>query len=438
MNEVLSVKLVTLQDLVPYALNARVHTDEQVDQIGRSMQEFGFTNPVLVDKNNVLIAGHGRVLAAERIGLKLIPAIQLEGLTPDQVRAYRLADNKICDNAGWDEDLLRVELEYLTSTEIDFDVDLTAFSTPEIDLLLHSHPEPEAEEEIIPPPDPADAVSQLGDIWILGPHRVIVGDCRDPETVDTLMAGSLARMILTDPPYNVSIRCVSGLGKTQHREFLVASGELSVDEFTRFLTEAFAQFARVSLDGSLHFAFMDWRHMREILDAGATVYGDLFSLCCWVKGNGGMGSLYRSRHELVFIHKHGLAPHVNNIQLGKHGRYRTNCWEYQGSNSFSQERAETLALHPTVKPVALLHDAILDVTNPGEIVFDGFLGSGSTVIAAERAGRVCRGVELDPAYVDVTITRWQHETGLAAILAGTDQTFEQVAANRCAREGVAS
>jgi DNA modification methylase len=435
----LQVEYRPIESVTPYAQNARIHSDQQIDQIVKSILEVGFTTPILVDENGVVIAGHGRHRAAERIGLKLIPTIRLEDLTPDQIRAYRLADNKICDNAGWDEDLLRIELEYLTSAEVDFSVDLTGFSTPEIDLLLHSDPVPKVEDEPLPAPDPANVVSGYGDTWYLRPHKVSVGDCRDTETIDTLMDGALAQMVLTDPPYNVAIQGhVSGLGKTRHREFPIASGEMPSEEFTEFLTDSFSQFARVSVDGSLHFAFMDWRHMPEILQAGEAAYDRLINLACWVKGNGGMGSLYRSRHELVFIFKRGTASHVNNIQLGKYGRYRTNVWEYHGSNSFGQNREESLTWHPTVKPVALLTDAILDVTHPGDIVLDGFLGSGSTLIAAERAGRACYGIELDPAYVDVTIGRWERETGQQAILAGTNQTFDEVAAERGVQQEVAA
>lgn len=438
MTDDLIIKYRPIDSVKPNARNAHTHSPEQVQQVAGSIKTVGFINPVVVDEEGNLLAGHARVLGAELLGLEVIPTICVDYLTEAEKRAYMLADNKLTDNAGWDEDLLRVELEYLTSVEIDFDVDFIGFSTPEIDLLVHSDSEPDTEEEIIPSPDPADAVSRSGDIWALGLNRLIVGDCRDPEVIDALMDGALARMVLTDPPYNVSVGDISGLGKIQHREFAMASGEMSRGEFTQFQIDAFSQFARVGMDGSLHYVFMDHRHMQEILEAGEAVYGGLFTLCCWVKTNGGMGSLYRSRHELVFVHKVGTASHVNNVQLGQHGRYRTNVWEYGGCNAFGAERDESLSWHPTVKPTSMLQDAILDVTHPGEIVLDGFLGSGSTLIAAERAGRVCYGVEIDPAYVDVTITRWQHETGLQAVLTGSDHTFEQVTANRRSCKEVAS
>jgi len=270
-------------------------------------------------------------------------------------------------------------------------------------------------------------------------HRIVNGDSRVAETIDSLMDGALVQMVLTDPPYNVPIEGhVSGLGKNHHPEFSMASGEMSSAEHAGFLTDAFIQSARVIEDGGLLFAFMDWRHTGEILQAGLAAYDRLINICCWVKTNGGMGSLYRSQHEFVFIFKKGKAPHINNVELGKHGRYRTNVWEYAGFNAFGQDRDESLSWHPTVKPVPMLMDAILDVTNPGDIVLDMFLGSGSTLIAAERTRRVCYGGELDPAYVDVTIQRWQRDTGQQAVLAGTGKTFDQIAVERGLGEEVLS
>jgi len=439
MKDKLVVEYQPIDSVKPNARNARTHSPEQIQQVAYSIKTVGFINPVVMDENGKLMAGHARVLAADLLGLDVIPTICVDHLSEAEKRAYMLADNKLAMNADWDEELLRVELESLMNAEIDFTVDITGFSTPEIDLLLHTDPVPEADEEHIPAPDPDNAVSRPGDLWILDRHQVIVGDCRDAEAIDTLMDGALARMVLTDPPYNVSINGhVSGLGKNQHREFSMAAGEMSPVEYTGFLTDTFIQLARASEDGSLLYAFMDWRHTGEILQAGEAAYDRLINVCCWVKSNGGMGSLYRSRHEMVYVFKKGTAPHINNVELGKHGRYRTNVWEYAGYNSFGQGRDESLAWHPTVKPVPMLMDAILDVTNPGDIVLDGFLGSGSTLIAAERTRRICYGVELDPGYVDVTIQRWQRETGQQAVLAGTGQPFDEVAAERDLGEEVVS
>lgn len=439
MTDKLVVEYWPTDSVKPNARNARTHSPEQLQQLAGVIKTVGFINPVVVDENNKLLAGHGRVLAADLLGLEFIPTICVDHLTETEKRAYMLADNKLVLNAGWDEDLLRVELEFLMNAEVDFTVDITGFNTPEIDLLLHTDPVPGADEEHIPAPDPDNAVSRPSDLWILDRHQIIVGDCRDAEAIDTLMDGTLARMVLTDAPYNVAIQGhVSGLGKNQHREFSMASGEMSPVEYTGFLTDSFIQLARASEDGSLLYAFMDWRHTGEILEAGEAAYDRLINVCCWVKSNGGMGSLYRSRHEMVYVFKKGTAPHINNVELGKHGRYRTNVWEYAGYNAFGRDRDESLGWHPTVKPVPMLMDAILDVTNPGDIVLDGFLGSGSTLIAAERTRRICYGVELDPAYVDVTIRRWQNETDQQAVLADTGQTFDQVAVDRGLGEEVVS
>ena len=439
MTDKLVVEYWPTDSVKPNARNARTHSEEQIQQLAYSVDTLGFINPVVVDENGKLMAGHARVLVADLLGLEIIPIICVDHLSEAEKRAYMLADNKLAMNADWDNELLRVELESLMNANIDFSVDVTGFSTPEIDLLLHTDSVPEADEEHIPAPDPDNAVSRPGDFWVLNHHQVIVGDSRDAEIIDTLMDGNLARMVLTDAPYNVAIQGhVSGLGKNQHREFSMASGEMSPVEYTGFLTDTFIQFARASEDGSLLYAFMDWRHTSEILQAGEATYDRLINVCCWVKSNGGMGSLYRSRHEMVYVFKKGTAPHINNVELGKHGRYRTNVWEYAGYNAFGRDRDESLGWHPTVKPVPMLMDAILDVTNPGDIVLDGFLGSGSTLIAAERTRRVCYGVELDPAYVDVTIQRWQRESGQQAVLADTGQTFDQVAAERGLGEEVVS
>ena len=301
-----------------------------------------------------------------------------------------------------------------------------------MDLLLGNDMVPSSDDDVIELSEPSTPVSQSGDIWCLNRHKVFTGDCRNPDTIDQLMNGELANMVLSDPPYNLKIDgVVSGLGKTTHREFPVASGELSVDAFTEFLTDGLQQSSRASVDGALQYFYMDFRHMGELLYAGSVVYKQpIVNLCVWKKTNAGMGSLYRSQHELIFIFKNGTAPNKNNVELGKNGRYRTNIWEYAGANSFGVDRDESLAMHPTVKPVQMLADAILDTTCRGDIVFDGFLGSGSTLIAAERTGRVCYGVELDCAYVDVIIRRWESISVERATLSGTGMNIDQLAIER--------
>ena len=429
MKEMLKVRDLPIERLSPYAPNARKHTRQQISQIAKSIQTFGFINPVLIDNKCVLIAGHGRVLAAQELGLSTIPTIQVEHLSEAEKRAYILADNKIAENAAWDEDLLRIELSYLTEVEIDLDVEVTGFSTSEIDILLNTDVNPDTEEP--PPPPPADPITREGDLWQLGLHRLLCGDCRDGSVIDQLMANKRARMVITDPPYNVPIDGhTGGLGKIKHNNFAMACGEMSAKEFNLFLSNSLKQLARVSLDGALHFVFMDWRHITELLDAAKPIYQEQINLCVWNKTNGGMGSFYRSQHELIFVFKKGKAPHINNVQLGQNGRYRTNIWIYPGVNSFGSERDEVLTLHPTVKPVQLIADAILDASKRGDIVLDGFLGSGSTILAAEQTGRIGYGIEIDPCYVDVTLNRWITLTGETPTLIADGRSFETVAADR--------
>ena len=397
-------------DLTPWATNARTHSKKQIRQIADSIETFGFTNPVLIDGARSILAGHGRVKAAMLLGLATVPCVRIEHMTPAQKRAYVLADNKLALNAGWDEDLLARELgALLEMPELDFDIDVTGFSIAEIDGLIEGV---EPEEPGDPGDDlvPAEALRrcQPGDLWRLGSHRLVCGNALDADVVGLLMGGELARMVFSDPPYNVPIDGhVGNSGKTQHREFAMASGEMSRAEFTAFLTDAFRNMADHSMDGSIHFLCMDWRHMDEMLAAGEAVYDEFKNLIAWVKDNGGMGSFYRSRHELIFAFKSGTAPHVNSFELGQHGRYRTNVWQYKGVNSFRSGRMDDLALHPTVKPVQMIADAIKDVSRRGEIVLDLFGGSGSTLIAAEKTGRRGFLVELDPIYCDRIIARWE-------------------------------
>lgn len=430
MEKHLVVEYVPINQLKPYAGNPRIHSRQQIRQITRSLTKFGFITPVLVDEDYQIIAGHGRLLAAKELGLNVAPCICINHLSEVEKRAYLLADNKLCENAGWDPSLLRVELEYLS--QIDIDIELTGFSIPEIDELLTLGNSGESEVPIPETPTPESTVTRPDDVWQLGPHRLICGDCRERQVLERLTGHRKARLVITDPPYNVRINGhAGGLGRVQHREFAMASGEMSQEAFTTFLTDSLAQFARSSLDGALHYVFMDWRHIEELLSAAQAVYGAeaMMNLCVWRKSNGGMGSLYRSQHELVFVFKKGQIPHINNVELGKNGRYRTNVWDYVGVNTFGGDR-DALALHPTAKPVRLIADAMLDASKRGDIVLDGFAGAGSTLLAAEHTGRIFRGIEIDPAYVDVTARRWCDHTGEPAIHAETGQSFDEMRATR--------
>ena len=418
--------------------NARTHSKHQIRQIADSIKAFGFTNPVLVDHGNTIIAGHGRVAAAKLLGLSQVPAIRLEDLSPDQVRAYVIADNRLAEKAGWDKSILAIELQHLLTIETGLDVTITGFEIPEIDVLLaaeNDKPDPDDTFEV---DEAALPVTRLGDLWHLGKHRVLCGSAVKQESYSMLMASRRATVVFTDPPYNVRIDGhVSGNGSVRHREFPMASGEMTEFEFISFLSSSLRLLVRYSTSGSVHFVCMDWRHMSELLAAGKQVYNSLLNLCVWVKNGGGMGSFYRSQHELVFVFRNGKEQQRNNVRLGQYGRNRTNVWQYPGVNTFSKQTDEgnLLALHPTVKPVSMVADALLDCSARGDIVLDAFLGSGSTLIAAERTGRICHGIELDPSYVDTVVKRWQRYSGDHAIHARTGKRFDEIGEESEAHHG---
>jgi DNA modification methylase len=418
-------------DLSPWPGNPRIHADKQLAKLKASIQKFGFTAPVLTDEAGVVLAGHGRLQAGMELGMPTVPTRVISGLTEAQKRAYVIADNKIAQLSRWDDNLLKAELDILIKE--DFDIETTGFSTAEIDLMFDGAANAAGSDpDDLQPADIAvEAVSHEGDLWGLGNHHLLCGDSLNPDSYEAVMQDGLAQMVITDPPYNVPIDGhVCGSGKVKHKEFAMASGEMSQSEFTAFLSSAFSHLHAFAQDGAIHFIFMDWRHAREIQDAARALFGSPRQLCVWAKDNGGMGTFYRSQHELVFVFKKGDAPHINNFELGQHGRYRTNVWNYPGVNTFKGKGYELLALHPTVKPVSLIADAIRDCSHRKGIVLDPFAGSGTILIAAERTGRYARAIELDPQYVDVSVKRWQRVTGAQAILAATGQTWDQVRAER--------
>jgi len=418
--------------LKPYAGNARTHSPKQIKQIAQSIERFGFNNPVLIDDNFQIIAGHGRMQAAQQLELETVPCVRLSHLSESDKRAYVLADNRLAEKANWDNEILAIELKHLA--DIGFDIDLTGFEPAEVDLIIEGvGDESEQPENLVPEREAQPVVSRLGDMWRLGRHVLVCGDATDPISYELLMGNELADFVFTDPPYNVPIDGhVSGLGAIKHREFAMASGEMSEREFTAILAKSFKQLCRNSKDGSIHQICMDWRHMREMLAAGGQHYSELKNLCIWNKTNAGMGSFYRSKHEMVFVWKNGRAPHINTFELGQYGRHRSNVWDYEGVNSMRSGRLDELALHPTVKPVALVADAIKDCSKRGQIVLDPFCGSGTTLIAAEKTGRCARAIELDPAYVDVAVRRWETYTGKPAYLDPLGETFEELAEARAA------
>ena len=429
----LSVVGLPVTSLKVNASNSRTHSKQQIRQIAKSIEEFGFNNPVLIDASGMIIAGHGRVAAARLLGLENIPTIRLENLTGVHLRAFVIADNRLAENAGWDREVLAIELQNLLKLDVDLDITVTGFEIPEIDLLLQEAIQKPDPDDDLPAPNTGTAITVPGDLWSLGKHRLLCGNALEKTSYATLMGSRKAAVIFTDPPYNVVVDGnACGNGKIHHREFAMASGELTATEFTAFLATSLGLMAKYSSPGSVHFVCQDWRHMSELLAAGKQVYSNLLNLVVWAKDNGGLGSLYRSRHELIFLFRNGQKSHRNNVLLGKYGRNRTNVWQYPGINTLSKQSEEgnLLALHPTVKPVAMVADAILDCSARGDIVLDAFLGSGTTLLAAERTGRTCYGIEIDPIYCDVIIKRWQRLTGGEAIHSLSGEAFNTLHANR--------
>ncbi len=432
------IRLVSLNKLKPHPKNARTHSKKQIRQIADSIQRFGFTNPILIEESNLVLAGHGRLAAAQLLELDEVPTLVLSGLSEAQKRAYLLADNKLAEKAGWDRATLAVELSELPALldEIGLDISLTGFEPAEIDGLMADLVDQEADPADEPSPLAAKPVSRVGDLWQLGEHQLLCGDARETAHYRKLMASNRAAMVFADPPYNVSVKSIQGRGRVKHGEFAMASGEMSRTQFASFLAETLTLTAAHSVEGSIHYVCMDWRHLNEMLEAGERVYSELKNLVVWNKTNAGQGSFYRSQHELIFVFKNGEGEHTNNFELGQHGRNRSNVWTYAGVNSFRAGRLDELSIHPTVKPIALVADAMRDCSRRGDIVLDPFMGSGTTILAAERVGRRAYGLELDPLYVDAAIRRWQAFTKRDAVLNGDCRTFDEVADNRAtARSG---
>jgi DNA modification methylase len=425
-----------ISSLKPNPRNARTHSRRQIDQIAESIRTFGFNNAILIDEDGMIIAGHGRLEAAKKLGLTEVPTVCLSHMSEAQKRAYILADNRLAEKAGWDEEILAIEFQTLFEIAPELDLTITGFEIAEIDLIIGDYedgPEPDALDDLPAFEPHAPIVTRRGDLWQLGRHRVLCADATNTASYATLLNGEPVQMTFTDPPYNVPIDGhVSGLGKIQHAEFVMASGEMSEAEFSDFLATILKTIASVSADGAIAFVCMDWRHLYELFGAARTAGLAQKNVCVWVKTNAGMGTFYRSQHEMIAVFKVGTASHINSFELGQYGRRRTNVWTYPGVNSFGDGRDEALAMHPTVKPVRLVADALQDCSKRNGLILDPFLGSGTTLIAAETAGRRCAGLELEPRYVDTIVRRWEQITGGEAILAATGQSFEAMARSRAA------
>jgi DNA modification methylase len=412
--------------LHPYAGNPRRHTRAQIKKLASLIKRYGFTSAIAVDEEHVVLAGHGRLEAAKLLGLPEVPVLLVEGLSAPEKIALRIADNRVADESSFDRKMLSVELR--TLLEVGLELDATGLDAIELDPILSIGVETHPPEPALPDL-PVDAFSQPGDLWQLGDHRLLCGDARDPDAFGRLLETRHASMVFTDPPWNVKVTGnVSSTGK--HGEFQMASGEMSEAEFRSFLLVALQNLHAHTIEGSLHYVCMDWRGIADLVGVGRDVFQRLMNIIVWAKPNGGMGSFYRSQHEMIAIFKKGSGPHINNIQLGKKGRYRSNLWQYPGASGFSPSRKRDLEDHPTIKPVAMVADAILDGSKPGDVILDCFGGAGTTLLAAHRTGRRAVLIELEPRFVDVTLRRFEEATGIEPRLLPTMQTVPAIRRER--------
>lgn len=425
------IEHVSIESLAPYAGNSRKHDQRQVVKLCSIIKKVGMLVPLLIDEKGEIIAGHGRHLACKELGMSLVPIIRVGHLSPDQIRAFRIADNRLAELSTWDDEALAIELHHLVHSVEDPEIiELTSLEIGEIDArleILDEKPKQDPADEILEPAA-GPSISKLGDLWELGNHRLFCGSSIEEESYSRLLQGIKVRSVWSDPPYNVKIQGhVSGLGKTHHREFGMASGEMDEAEFIAFLLAYLTLTRANSLPGSLHYCCMDALHSYELLTAARQAGLHFKTTCTWAKTNAGMGSMYRQQTEFIHVFKNGddSVRHTNNVQLGRYGRYRTTLWTYAGVNTFRRGRTDDLLAHPTVKPWAMVADAIKDCTAYGETVLDAFCGSGTTLIAAEKSGRIGYGIELDPLYVDVAIRRWQKITKRHAVNAETGLTFAE-------------
>ncbi|MDB2415033.1 site-specific DNA-methyltransferase [Rickettsiales bacterium] len=436
-NPFLRVEQCLIVDLKPYKKNSKIHDKKQVKQIAASIKEFGFNVPILIDGENNIIAGHGRVLACKELGIEEIPTISIEHLSDTQKRAFLIADNKLTENAEWDKEMLALEFKELGELDLSFDLDITGFSINDIDFIIGEDTAAEGEEEnleeILQASEDLPVVTKSGNIWILGRHKLMCGDSRDTENYKQLMGNLKADMVVGDPPYNVKLGATNKDRKPSiHKPFAMGYGEMSEEEYTEFLAGIFKNLAEYSKDGSIHYVFINWRNMYAMHNAGRQHYTELKNICVWNKPNAGMGTFYRSKYGLVFVFKNGDEPHINNFGLGEDGRFRTNVWDYPSATSFFQDpvtgesRNDLMKMHPTVLPVSIFIDMMLDCSKPGSLVLDPFNGSGTSIIAAEKTGRKLYGMEYEPKFVDAAIRRWQAFTGKEVVCAETKKTFNKI------------
>lgn len=427
----LQYELTPIESLKPLAKNVRNHSKAQLAVLANSLAEFGMVSPVVVDVDNRILAGHGRVEAAKRNGETVVPTLRAN-ISGPRSRLYALADNRIAELSTWDETSKAEEFRDLRLEVPDLDLTLSGFEHPVIELAIASLEQTDwSDLDKVPEVPAVTPVTRLGDIWdYRNGHTLVCGDSTQLETVTAAVNGETVQLVEEDFPYNLRAREYSGKGRNQHGDFQMAAGEMNRNQFRDFLAGSYEAVIPHLADGALLFGFMDWKHIADLLDAGEQSAFELKNVVVWDKGKGGMGALYRSAHELVAVFKHGKGPHTNNIMLGKHGRDRHNIWRYAGMNRFGAGRDRALALHGTVKPVEMICDILLDASKVGDVVFDGFSGSGTTLIAAEKMGRRGKVVELDPRYCDVAIGRFARAFGEEPVERHSGLTFAEHAADR--------
>jgi DNA modification methylase len=433
-NDILPTLTVAMRPLLELKLavrRLRKAEEAHVVEVMHSIQALGICRPILVDRHDEIIDGQIVFLAAQRLGLDRIPAITIDHLDDAEVRVLRIALNRLAEKGSWDLDALKAEVEELIT--IDTDIEVTGLTGEEIDLLiLDQNNDPSADDGVIEPDLTAPAVTQLGDSWLLGEHRLLCTDAREAASYTRLFGdGPAARVVITDPPFGCKIAgLVSGNGAVKHQDFIDGSGGMSSEELEGLLAAAYDNAARHLVDGGLVYSFMDYRELETLLRVGRKLGFALLNILVWDKGRGGMGGLYRSACEFICLFKSGNAPHLDRVSLGKHGRDRTTVLSYPGATTPGSSAREQLHAHPTPKSVELIADIMIDTTDRGEIILDPFMGSGTAVIAAQRTGRVAYGLELDPHYCDVIVKRFERVTGIEAVHAGTGMTFAQIAAER--------
>jgi DNA modification methylase len=433
----LTPQLVRLAELKSQGRKTRKHNRKQRRKLMSNLGKFGQVLPILIDGRGRIVDGAALVEAAREMELTELWAVSLNSLSNSETRILRLALNRIQEDTEWDQEELKKEFGEILIDDPSVDLSDSGFDIQEIDVLLFG------DEAIIEALTPElltelqeEPFIESGDLFRLDDHFILCGTALEGASFETLMQGILAAAVISDPPYNLSQSEIGNKGAIQHDDFVMAAGEMSGAEFRTFLHTFLTLIAAHMKDGALAYIFMDWRHVSDIIETGKTVLGQLMNVIIWAKDNPGMGSFYRSQQEMLPVFRKGPGPHTNNIQLGKFGRNRSNVWNYPGASSFGSQAREALAGHPTPKPVQLVADAILDCTNRGGIVLDPFLGSGTTLLAAEQVGRRCRAIEIEPAYVVLACRRWEQITGEQAVHVATDLTLDELKQKRAAEREI--